>query len=190
MTNRQWIVLATFSLLPCLQGCVPAIVAGAGGAVLMAEDRRSTGTMIDDQSIEAKAKRRIEEKYADQVHVDVTSFNRFVLVAGQVPTQEIKDDIGAIALGVETVRNVQNELLIGPITDKKTRANDAYITSKVKARLVSEQKFDASHIKVTTENGVVYLMGLVTKQEADVAAEVASTTGGVEKVVKVFEYIG
>jgi osmotically-inducible protein OsmY len=190
MRKSQWLSVAALLALPCLQGCVPAIVAGAGGAVLVAEDRRSTGTMIDDQSIEGKARRRIEDKYDDQVHVDVTSFNRFVLLAGQVPTQQIKDDIGVIALGVETVRNVQNELVIGPITDKKTRANDAYITSKVKARLVSEQKFDATHIKVTTENGVVYLMGLVTKQEADKAAEVASTTGGVEKVVKVFEYIG
>jgi osmotically-inducible protein OsmY len=174
--------------LPALHGCVPVVVAG-GAAVMMAEDRRSNGAIIDDQSIEGKVRGRISDKYDDQVHVDVVSYNRFVLVVGEVPSPEIKDDIGVIALGVENVRNVQNELMVGPNTSASTRANDAYLTSKVKGRFVSENKFQANHVKVVTENGVVYLMGLVKKQEAQDAGDIASTTGGVQKVVKVFEYI-
>ena len=157
--------------------------------MLMAEDRRSTGTIIDDQTIESKVRSRINEKYDDQVHVDVASFNRFVLLVGEVPNQQTKDDIGAIALGVENVRNVQNELIVGANTSGSTRANDAYLTSKVKARFVSENKFQANHVKVITENSVVYLMGLVKREEGDEAADIASTTGGVQKVVKVFEYL-
>jgi osmotically-inducible protein OsmY len=117
------------------------------------------------------------------------SYNRFVLLAGEVPSQEVKDGIGVIALGVENVRNVQNELVIGPNTSASAHANDAYLTSKVKSRFVSENKFQPNHVKVITEDSVVYLMGLVTKKEADDAAEIASTTGGVQKVVKVFEYM-
>jgi osmotically-inducible protein OsmY len=144
---------------------------------------------VDDQTIEGKVRSRINEKYEDVAHVDVASFNRFVLVVGEVPNQQVKDDIGAIALGVENVRNVQNELVIGANPSGSTRANDAYLTSKVKARFVSENKFQANHVKVITENGTVYLLGLVKREEGDAAADIASTTGGVQKVIKVFEYI-
>jgi osmotically-inducible protein OsmY len=106
-----------------------------------------------------------------------------------VPDQQTKDDIGAVALGVENVRNVQNELIIGPNTSGSTRANDAYLTSKVKARFVSENKFKANHVKVITENSTVYLLGLVKREEGDAAADIASTTAGVQKVIKVFEDI-
>ena len=189
MKNRDLLLLSLVLLTPALHGCFPAIVAGGGAAVLMADDRRTSGTYIEDQSIEMKASRRIEEKYNDEVHVDITSYNRFVLLAGEVPDQNIKDDIGAISLGVESVRNVQNEIAIAPVTSGSTRANDAYLTSKVKARFVTENKFQANHVKVITENSVVYLMGLVKRKEADDAAEIASTTGGVQRVVKVFEYL-
>src|SRR3954454_7621602 len=175
--------------IPLLHGCLPAVVAGGGAAVMMSEDRRTTGTIIDDQTIEGKVRTRINEKYEDLAHVDLASFNRFVLLIGEVPSQQAKDDIGVIAIGVENVRNVQNELVVGPSVSGGTKANDAYLTSKVKARFVSENKFKANHVKVITENGTVYLMGLVTKQEGDDAAEIASTTGGAQKVVKVFEYL-
>src|SRR5437764_934171 len=131
--NKSKIAMVGLALcMPLLHGCLPAVVAGGGAAVLMAEDRRSTGTIIDDQTLEAKVRKRINEKNEDQVHVDVGSFNRFVLVIGEVPTQQMKDDIGAIALGVEHVRNVQNELMISPYPSASTRASDAYLTSKVK----------------------------------------------------------
>jgi osmotically-inducible protein OsmY len=189
MNRCKLALFAVVLCMPLLHGCLPAVVAGGGAAVLMAEDRRSTGTIIDDQTLETKVRNRINEKYNEQVHVDVGSFNRFVLLVGAVPTQQIKDEIGTIALGVENVRNVQNELIIGPNPSGSTHANDAYLTSKVKARFVSEHKFQANHVKVITENGVVYLMGLVKRQEGDDAADVTSTTGGVQKVVKVFEYL-
>jgi osmotically-inducible protein OsmY len=189
MNKLRLAITALVLSLPLLHGCLPAVVAGAGGAVLVAEDRRSTGTIVDDQTIESKVRNRINDKYNDQVHIDVASYNRFVLLVGEVPNQQIKDDIGVIALGVENVRNVQNELVVGPNTSASTKANDAYLTSKVKARFVTENKFQANHVKVITENSVVYLLGLVKRQEGDDAADIASTTGGVQKVVKVFEYI-
>ena len=189
MNKTRLAALCIALCIPLLHGCLPAVVAGGGAAVLMAEDRRSTGTIIDDQTIEGKVRSRINEKYEDLVHVDLASFNRFVLLIGEVPNQQVKDDIGTIALGVENVRNVQNELMIGRNVSGSTRANDAYLTSKVKARFVSEHKFQANHVKVITENSVVYLMGLVKKQEGEDAADIASTTGGVQRVVKVFEYL-
>ena len=194
MTKRELLLIGLALLTPALHGCAAAVVAGGGAAVLMAEDRRSSGTYIDDQTIESKASHLISEKYDDkkyhnQIHIDVTSFNRFVLLVGEVPTQEIKDDIGALTLGVQNVRNVQNDLTIGPVTSSGTRANDAYITSKVKTRFTSENKFQPNHVKVVTEDGVVYLMGLVKHKEGDDAAEIASSTSGVQRVVKVFEYI-
>jgi len=183
------LLASLLALTPALHGCVPAVVAGGGAAVLVADDRRSSGTMMDDEVIERNVDARINEKYGKRVHIDVTSYNRFVLLVGEVPDQEVKDDIGAIALGVENVRNVQNDLAIGPLPSTSTSANDAYLTSVVKARFAGQAKFHPNHVKVVTENGVVFLMGLVTHKEGDEAAEIASTTSGVEKVVKVFEYI-
>jgi osmotically-inducible protein OsmY len=189
MNIRRLLLICLTLLTPALHGCFPAIVAGGGAAVMMGSDRRTSGTYIEDQNIELKASRRISEKYDDQIHLDVTSFNRFVLLVGEAPTEEIKDNIGVIALGVESVRNVQNDITIGPNTSSSTRANDAYLTSKVKAQFVSANKFQANHVKVVTEDSTVFLMGLVKHKEGDDAAEIASATGGVHRVVKVFEYI-
>lgn len=194
MRNKELLLISLVLLTPALHGCFPAIVAGGGAAVLMAEDRRSSGTYLDDQNIELKASKAISEKYSDKkyedtVHIDVTSFNRFVLLDGEVPDQATKDDIGALALGVEGVRNVQNEIVVGPITSSSTRANDAYLTTKIKTRFTSENKFQPNHVKVVTENSEVFLMGLVKHNEGDDAADIASTTNGVTRVVKVFEYI-
>jgi osmotically-inducible protein OsmY len=165
-------------LIHALQGCVPGLI----------DDRRTSGAQIEDNSIERKIGNRIEEKFGTEVHLDVTSYNRYVVLMGEAPSQKVKDEIGTLALGVENVRNVQNEITIGPVTSSATRANDAYLTSKVKTRLATASKVNPSHIKVVTEDSVVYLMGLVTHKEADEATEIASTTGGVRKVVKVFEY--
>jgi osmotically-inducible protein OsmY len=195
MNNKELLLISLVLLAPALHGCIPAaVVAGGGAAVMVAEDRRSSGTIVDDQSIEGKVSSRISEKYSDKkyqttVHIDVTSFNRIVLLDGEVPDQATKDDIGAIALGVEGVRNVQNEIVIGPVTSSGTHANDAYLTSKVKGRFVTENKFQPNHVKVVTENSTVFLMGLVKHKEGDDAAEIASTTSGVTRVVKLFEYI-
>lgn len=189
MNIRRLLLICLAPLTLTLYGCAAAVVAGGGAAVMMGSDRRTSGTYIEDQNIEHKVGHRISEKYDDQVHVDVTSYNRFMLLVGEAPTQEIKDKMGVLALGVENVRNVQNDITVGPNTSSSTRANDAYITSKVKAQFVSENKFQVNHVKVVTEDSTVFLMGLVKHKEGDDAAEIASGTSGVHRVVKVFEYI-
>ena len=116
-----------------------------------------------------------------------TSFNRFVLLNGEVPNEEIRNDIGAIASAVENVRNVQNEIQVGPPTTTRQKAADSATTSKVKTGLLRARDVQTNHVKVVTRDNVVYLMGLVSPEEADTATEIARTTGGVEKVVRVFE---
>jgi len=178
MTKRRLLSVCLTLLFAALQGCIPGLI----------DDRRTSATQLEDSGIERKIGNRIEEKFGTEVHYDVVSFNRYVVLMGEVPTQQAKDDIGALALGVQNVRNVQNEMAIGPATSSATRANDAYLTAKVKSHIQTSSKVSAANIKVITEDSVVYLMGLVTHKEADEVAEVASTTGGVRKVVKVFEY--
>ena len=178
MRNRRSLLVYLAVLIAALQGCIPGLI----------DDRRTSATQIEDSGIERKIGNRIEEKFGTEVHYDVVSFNRYVVLMGEAPTQQAKDDIGALALGVQNVRNVQNEMVVGPATSSGTRANDAYLTSKVKTRLATASKVSPARIKIVTEDSVVYLMGLVTHAEADEAAEISSTTGGVRKVVKVFEY--
>jgi osmotically-inducible protein OsmY len=190
MASRELTAIALLALTPQLHGCFPAVAAGAGAAVMVAEDRRTTGIYIEDQNIELKASRAVGEKYGkdDRVHVNITSFNRFVLLSGEVPDESVKKDIGVMALAIENVRNVQNELAVGPVTSLGQRATDGYTTSKVKGNFVAAGKFQANHVIVVTDNSVVYLMGLVSRKEADDATEIARSTGGVTKVVRVFEF--
>ncbi|HUF19553.1 MAG TPA: BON domain-containing protein [Burkholderiales bacterium] len=179
-----------FACLFALQGCVPLLIgAGVGAGMLVADDRRSSGTMLEDQTIEIKASNRIKEQFGDQVRVNVTSFNRHVLVAGTVPSEQVKGEVEMVVLEVPNVRNVQNELAIAGGSSLMSRSNDGLLTSRVKSRLVQSKDVSANHIKVTTDGGVVYLMGLVTRAEAEDASQVAATTGGVQRVVKVFEYL-
>ena len=174
-----------------LTGCVPVIVAaGVGGATLVATDRRSVGVQADDEAIDLKIANEIAARYGDGVHVGATSYNGIVLLTGEVPDQGVYASIGNIAASTDHVRSVHNDLAIGPATPLSTRSNDTFITSKVKARFVEASKFAPNHVKVVTERGVVYLMGIVRRQEADDAAQLASTTSGVVRVIKVFEYIG
>lgn len=112
-----------------------------------------------------------------------------MLITGEVPDESAKIKAGEVALGIENVKSITNELVIGPKTSVSSRANDSYLTSKIKAKFVTENRFQANHVKVVTENTVVYLMGYVTQKEADIAAEIASNTSGVSRVVKVFEYM-
>jgi osmotically-inducible protein OsmY len=177
------------AVAPVLQGCMAAAVAGVGTAAMVAEDRRTTGIYFEDQNIELKIKSAVAGKYGgnDQVQVKATSFNRFVLLNGEVPSDEIRKDVGVIALGVENVRNVQNEILVAAPSSFNQLSNDTLTTSKVKSRFVTENKFQANHVKVVTRNDTVYLMGIVNAREADDATEIARTTGGVQKVVRVFE---
>ncbi|WP_074456130.1 BON domain-containing protein [Nitrosomonas eutropha] len=187
------LILWVQALLFLLPGCAPMILTGvgvgAGAGALMVEDRRSSGMYIDDEGIELKTNRRIGERLGDRVHVNVTSFNRNVLLTGEAPDEFTKKEIEKLAMSIENVQNISNEITIAPKSSLSSRSNDALITSKVKARFINNKVFQMNHIKVVTENGVVYLLGLVTRKEGDTATRIASTTESVLKVVKVFEYL-
>jgi osmotically-inducible protein OsmY len=155
----------------------------------MADDRRTAGIFLEDESIENKALLRVEQKHSANVHLNATSFNRIVLLTGEAPSEAVRADIERIVRGIENVRNVQNEMTVGPTTTVMLRSNDTVLTSKIKARFLDANKFRANHVKVVTENGVVYLLGLVNRQEAQDAADIARTTSGVRRVVRMFEYI-
>lgn len=172
-----------------LSGCPAVVVTGVGAGVAAAEDRRTLATQAEDEGIELKTTSRVNEAHKDGVHLNVTSFNRMVLLTGEVPNEKVKQSIERIARSVENVRGLTSELAVSPPTTLSSRANDSYVTSKIKTRFVDAQRFNALHVKVVTENSVAYLMGLVKRQEAKDAAELARTTQGVKKVVTVFEYL-
>lgn len=176
-------------LLTVLSGCVPIVATGIGVGVGVLEDRRTSGAFVEDQGIELKAEKRINEKLRNDVHINVTSFNRNVLLTGEAPTEAMKKDVERLVISVENVRNVTNEIAVAGISSFTSRSNDTLITSKVKGRFLDAQKFQINHVKVVTESSVVYLLGLVKRKEADDAVEIARSTGGVSKVVKVFEYL-
>ena len=190
MKSTVRLVALLVAFAPVLQSCIPLMVgAGVGAGVMMAEDRRTNATILEDQTIEIKARNRISEKYNDQGNISVTCFNRFILLTGQAPTEEIKQDVSVLVLEVPNVRNVQNEIVVGGNSSTTSHASDALLTSQVKGRLSQNKDVGASHVKVVSENGTVFLMGLVTRAEADAAAQTASTTSGAQRVVKVFEYL-
>jgi osmotically-inducible protein OsmY len=172
-----------------LTGCVPAMIAvGAGGTALVATDRRTTGTQVDDEGVELKIAQQANAQYGDRIHLNVTCYNGVVLLTGEVPDQGVWASLGSLAKSTEKVRAVQNELVVAPNADLSARTNDTYITSKVKTRMIDANKFPPNAVKVVTERGVVYLMGIVTRPEGDAAGEVAATTSDVVRVVKVFDY--
>ena len=190
MNKLHSAIIALAAALPLLQACVPiAVGVGAGATVLVATDRRTSGAYLEDEGIENKALSRINDKYKDGAHINVTSYNRTVLLTGEVATAEVKADIEKLASEVANVKSVVNEVQIAPVTTMSARTSDSYLTSKVKARFVDANKFSANHVKVVTEAGTVFLLGMVTRKEGDDATEIARTTGGVTKVVKLFEYI-
>lgn len=171
-----------------LQGCAGVIAVGAGAAVMSVTDRRSTGAQVDDEGIELRVSNRVDERFGDKVHLNVTSFNYVVLLTGEAPDANTRAEIEKIARADTGVRSVANEMQVAGVSSFGTRTNDSYITSKVKSRFVDMGHFSANHVKVVTESNVVYLMGIVTDAEAADAVQIARTTGGVSKVVKIFQY--
>jgi osmotically-inducible protein OsmY len=183
------IVSLSVCALGALQGCVAVVGGAAVGGALMMTDRRSSGAQIEDESIELKSGGKIQGAIGDRGHVNVTSYNRIVLVTGEVPTDEDKTAVIAALRSIENVGNVDDELLVGPNSSMSTRSSDAYITSKVKTAFVDAKDIQSNAIKVVTERGNVYLMGRVTEREATRATEIARSTSGVMKVVRVFEIL-
>ena len=187
---RRYRYAALLALIPALglQGCPAVIGVGGVAAVSSLEDRRTTGTQLDDSSIESRAASRIAERIGERGHINVTSFNRAVLLTGEAWDEGVRAEAEKLVAEVPNVRSVTNEIRVAGIASATSRANDATITAKVKGGFVNVKELNPLHVKVVTEAGVVYLLGLVTEAEADKATEVARTTGGVRKVVKVFEY--
>ncbi len=166
------------------------VVGSAATSAVVANDERTTGTFIEDQTIELKALDAIRsrEQLKSQTHLSVTSYNQTVLVTGQAPTEELRKEAISLISQIEKVNRVFDEIEIGTPTTLATRSGDSLLTAKVKTKLFTLDGFDATKVKVVTENGVVYLMGILPKSEADTAATAASFVGGVRKVVKLFEY--
>ena len=177
------------TVLPALQGCFPLVAAGVGTGVSATLDRRTLGTQTEDESIEWKAGSRVGDKLRDRGHFNFTSYNRKVLLSGEVASEEIKAEAERIVAGIPNVQTVHNELIVGPSSSFTDRSNDAFITSKVKSRSVDSGKFNPLHVKVVTEAGTVFLLGMLTQAEADAAINVARTTAGVKKVVPLLEII-
>ena len=192
MRSSLFVLLAALGLV---QGCAAPVVAagvsaGVGaGIVATSTDRRSAGAMVEDDTIESKGQKRIDEIYKDTAHVSITAYNRFALITGTTSTEEIKMDIERIVGSIPNVKGIANELVVAKTPAGSTSASDSRITGNVKYRFVRSPALKAEQVKVVTDSGVVYLMGLVTRAEADAASDIASTTAGVQKVVRVFEYI-
>jgi len=178
-------LLAAASLVGSLAACVPLVV----GGTMMAVDRRTAGTQVEDEGIELRAVNRIREAMGERAHVNVTSYNRQVLLTGEVPTAADSQKVEQIVLAVDNVRSVVNDLGVMANTSLSQRSKDTFITGKVRASLVDAKDLTANAFKVVTERGVVYLMGRVTQREAKRSAEIARGVDGVHKVVRVFEVI-
>lgn len=183
------ILLLTASVSGGLGGCVPMIMGGAVMGTLVATDRRTSGTQLEDEGIELRAASRVRENFGERVHVNIASYNRQVLLTGEVPTEQDKQRVEQVVAKVDNVRAIVNELAMLGNTTISQRANDAYITGKVKAGLVDTKDLFTNAFKVVTERGTSYLMGRVTQREADRATNIARSTSGVRKVVRVLEII-
>lgn len=172
-----------------LSACAPLFIGGAATVVAMAEDRRSSGVFVDDENIENRALLKVKTRFNDQVHVNITSYNRQVLISGEAVSEAVKRGVEEEVATVAGIKRIYNELVVGPQAGVIAVSNDARLTTIVKTRFLEANRFQANHVKVVTEAGVVFLMGIVKRSEADAAAQLASTTRGVSRVVRLFEYL-
>jgi osmotically-inducible protein OsmY len=183
------IALSAAALGGCVAAIIPALfVTGVGSAAYIANDRRAPDTMLADQRIQKTGMSRMEDELKNNIRVDVRSYNRNVLLLGEARTEEIKQRAGAIASGIDGVRNVYNELAVSDKLGFRNVADDVALSTEIKARLVGANGTDPLNIHVSADDGVVYLQGMVTHREADEASRVAAATKGVKRVVRVFEY--
>ncbi len=172
-----------------LQGCFPVVAVGVGAGVMMTQDRRSKDALIEDQRIETRAIEHIEKQFNSVMYVNVTSYNRNVLISGEVLDESTKTEVGNIVSDLQNVRDVSNDLVVSNVSSLASRSNDSLITSNLKLRFVNDKRFNADHIKVVTENATVYLMGIVKHAEAAAATDVTRTAKGVQRVIIMFEYL-
>lgn len=182
--------VAAALLLGSLSACVPLVVGGAMvGGTLVANDRRTSGAQLEDEGIELRSSSRLRSNVGDRAHVNVNSYNRQVLLTGEVPTAQDKLLVEQIVSKVENVKSVVNELAVMGSTSLAQRSSDVLVTGRVRAQLVDAKDLFANSFKVVTERGTTYMMGRVTQREADRGTAVARSTPGVQKVVRIFEII-
>jgi osmotically-inducible protein OsmY len=184
-------VLVLGSLVGVLGGCAAVVVGGMiAGTVMVASDRRTSGSQLNDEGIEIRAKNRLKEKFGERGNFSVTSYNGRVLLTGEVAGNSDKLAAEQLVFQVENVKLVVNELTVaGSTSTLQERTNDTLITSRVKTSLIEAKDLQSNAFKVVTERGVVYLMGRVTQREADRSTDIARSTSGVVKVVRSFEFI-
>lgn len=188
--SRLTTCLSLLTMAAALSGCIGAVAVGAGAGTLMATDRRISEVYLADEAIEIRVSNAIGQQLGDRVHVNATSYNRMLLLTGEVPDAATKEQAEKVAIANSSeIKRITNELQIAGPSSYTARSNDTYLTSKVKARFLDAARFSINHVKVVTENSSVYLLGIVTQAEADAAVEIARTTGGVQRVVRVFEII-
>lgn len=174
-----------------LNGCTTAVVGGAVAGTSVALDNRTTGDYVEDQNIKTKFAHLYyqDEQLSDQTHINVTSYNRQILITGEVPTEQHKNKLSNIANQIKNVRKHFNEVMIGEPSSMSTRTNDTYLTSKIKTSVFTHMsELDGAQVKVVTENGSVFLMGLVTQKQGEQITEIVRKTNGVKRVIKLFEY--
>lgn len=173
-----------------LSACAPIVLGGAMvGGSMVATDRRTSGTQLEDEGIELRANSRLRENIGDRAHINVTSYNRKVLLTGEVPSEQDKQLVEKIIVNVDNVREVVNELAVMGNSSFTQRSSDAIVTGKVKANLLDARDLFANAFKVSTERGTTYVMGRVTAREAKRGTEVISGTSGVQRLVRVLEII-
>ncbi len=187
--RRSAALLLLSATLGGLPACAPLVVGAAVGTGMVAADRRSSGAQLEDEAIELKSVNRIQEQFGTRVRANVTSYNRLVLLSGEVPNEADRQRVQQVVAGVENVRSVVNELAVLDSPSLSQRTADTVLTGKVKAGLIDHKALSAQAFKVVTERGIVHLMGRVTRREADLATEVARSTTGVKSVVRIFEYL-
>jgi len=181
--------LGALLLVSTLGACAPLMIAGVAGTAMVASDRRTSGAQLEDESIELRAQARIRDNLGERVHVNVTSFNRQVLLTGEVTAEKDRQAVVQLVERIENVKAVVNELAVMPMSNLSERSNDLLIVAKVKASFVDSRDLFANAFKVVTERGTVYLMGRVTQREANSATQLTRNVSGVNKVVRLFEII-
>jgi len=190
MHRRLALVAVILGACGAVQACAPVVVAGGATAAVAATDERTIGTQIDDENIELTARKKINDdnRLGDDVHVNITSFNGVVLLSGEATTAEQRDIVVSLVRSIEGVKRVISEINVAEPTAFSTRVHDSWITGEVKARMLDTENLKSTRVKVVTENGVVYLMGLVSRAQADLATDVTRHVSGVQRVVRMFEY--
>ncbi len=175
-------------LVLALQGCGLALIGAGGAAAVTAFDRRSSSAIYQDETMALTIRDRIGARFGNLTHVNVAPYNRMILLTGEAPDEQTRAAIEADVRGIANIRGIVNDIQIAPVSSLAERTNDSFITSKIKGRFLDSGKVNPVHVRVVTEAGAVYLLGLVTEAEANAAVDIARTTGGVRKVVKVFDY--